>query len=97
MPNDSYYDEEPSSSPDDTMDEDKATPDEKVGIVPTSFFKSPDVKPGDREMIEVLDVYDGEVTIKCVYGEDDKEDREEPMSDESAPSEAETADMGMMG
>jgi hypothetical protein len=46
-------------------------------------------------MVEIVEVYEGEVSIKCVYGEDDdKEEAEEPApSDVSAPTEAEDPSM----
>lgn len=97
MPED-YYDE---SAPDMAGGEDNSVarenksedrvPESKLALVQSSFFKGP-VRPGDREMVEVVDVYENEVSIKCVYGEDDEEKEEEPgleMSDQSAPSEAE--------
>lgn len=98
MPQD-YYDDE--SAPEMAGSEDASvaredkseerTPESKLALVQSSFFKNPP-KPGDREMVEIVDVYENEVSIKCVYGEDEEEEPEEPglgMSDESAPSEAE--------
>jgi hypothetical protein len=64
--------------------EQNATPENKLALVQTSFFKEPP-KPGDREMVEVVDVYENEVSIKCVY------DEEEEPTEEAAP------DMEMMG
>lgn len=79
-----YYedsDQEPSM-----VDPEVDVPEEKLGLVPLSFFKNK-VSPGDREMIEVVKIYDNEVAIKCVYGDKDKE---EPAEDEdmgvAAPS-----------
>jgi hypothetical protein len=73
-----------------------ATPENKVALVQSSFFREPP-KPGDREMVEIVDVYENEVSIKCVYDEEEEEEpMEEPglgMSDQSAPSEAEDAMM----
>ena len=101
MPQD-YYDE---SAPDMAGSEDNSvarenksegsTPENKLALVQSSFFKNPP-RPGDREMVEIVDVYENEVSIKCVYGEDEEEEAEEPglgMSDESAPSQAEDAMM----
>lgn len=80
MPED-YYDEESASSPAPAAEAEgrstkskDTTAEAKLGLVPASFFKGP-VTPGDREMVEVVDVYDDEVSIKCVYGE--KEEKEE--------------------
>jgi len=68
-------------------------PESKLALVQTSFFNKPP-KPGDRETVEIVDVYENEVSIKCIYGEEKEEEEEsmgEPgmeMSDQSAPSEA---------
>lgn len=53
-------------------EEKEETPDSKLALVQTSFFKTPP-KPGDREMVEIVEVYDGEVSIRCVYGEGEEE------------------------
>jgi|SRR6185436_458618 len=75
------------------------TPENKLALVQSSFFKGP-VKPGDREMVEIVEVYENEVSVKCVYGDDDDDDdsdtddaSEMGMSDASAPAEAEDAMM----
>lgn len=62
---------------------------EQLSLVPKHFFKdSP--KPGDREMVEVVSVYDGEVSIRCVYGDkDDKGGKEEDESSSERESEPE--------
>jgi hypothetical protein len=67
---------------------------DQLALVPKHFFKE-EPKPGNREMVEIVEVYEGEVSIKCVYGEDDdKEEAEEPApSDVSAPTEAEDPSM----
>ena len=98
--NSDYYDHEDESGDDSNMDmegKESDTPEEKMGLVPLSFF-SKDVKPGDTEKVKVLSIQDGEAVIKCVYGKgDDKEDKgqgqEEEMSDASGPSEAEDSMM----
>jgi len=68
------------------------TPESKLALVQTSFFNKPP-KPGDREMVEIVDVYENEVSIKCIYGEGEEKgglpEGEPGMSDQSAPSEAE--------
>lgn len=85
------------SQPDNPMVNDEEKSDEtedQLALVPTSFFanKKGEVKPGMRETVEVVNVYENEVSIKCVY--EDKKDEEEPeMSDESSPSEAEDSMM----
>jgi hypothetical protein len=99
MPED-YYDDEsaPAMAEDasvarETPKED-STPENKLALVQTSFFKGP-VRPGDQEMVEVVEVFENEVSIKCVYGEDEEE-AEEPglgMTDESSPAQAEDAMM----
>lgn len=90
-----YYDNEDSSQKSgtmDTMDEGMDTPDEKLGLVPMSFFNNK-VNPGDHEMVEVVKVYDNEVAIKCVYGKEADKEPEEEMSAASSPSESESSDM----
>lgn len=77
----------------DNEKEDGEATEDQLSLVPKHFFKE-EPKPGMREMVEVVDVYEGEVSIKCVYGDkddDDKEDdmEEEGMSSESSPVEAE--------
>lgn len=60
---------------------------DQMSLVPTNFFKE-EPKPGMREMVEVVEVYDGEVSIRCVYGDKDdeskKEESEEGMETEPA-------------
>ncbi len=96
MPDDFYDNDESDNSHDDSMDMEgeNSTPEEKLGMVPLTFFKK-DVEPGDTEKIEVVRIADGEAVIKCIYSEGDKEEKsEEPqMSEESAPSEAEDSMM----
>jgi len=89
----------PSSAEADEQDTTKGSNDDnksdetedQLSLVPKSFFKD-EPKPGDREMVEVMEVYDDEVSIKCVYvDKDDKGDKEEKESD----SESETEDSMM--
>ncbi len=87
---------EDASAASDTEKEDR-TPESKLGLVQSSFFKGP-VKPGDQEMVEVVDVYENEVSIKCVYGDEEDKEGEAPMEEPgmeggAAPSEAEDAMM----
>jgi hypothetical protein len=49
---------------------DENVPENKLALVQTSFFNTPP-KPGDREMVEVVSVYENEVSIKCIYDEDE--------------------------
>jgi hypothetical protein len=64
---------------------------EQLSLVPKHFFKDAP-KPGNREMVEVVSVYDDEVSIKCVYGDKDdksgKEEDESPAEIESEPEDA---------
>jgi len=95
MAND-YMDQQDEGSQDNSdMDmENDNTPEEKMGLVPLSFFNK-DVKPGDKETVEVTAIKDGEAVIKCVYGEgkDEGGSDESDTSDSSAPSEAEDSMM----
>jgi len=91
MPDDLYGDggdDEPTARVDDQLD----VPEEKLGLVPMSFFKNK-VSPGDKERIEVVKVYDDEVAIKCIYGEDDDESSEEDDMEMAAPPEAEADEL----
>lgn len=56
-------------------DEKSDETEDQLALVPTSFFanKKGEIKPGMRETVEVVHVYENEVSIKCLY----KEDREE--------------------
>lgn len=96
MPTD-YMDDEssPSTAEDQSVandtnrtKEDKSDETEdQLALVQSSFFKEPP-KPGMREMVEVVEVYENEVSIKCVYGDD--EDKEEAKEEEpESPPEAE--------
>ena len=68
---------------------------DQLSLVPKHFFKD-EPKPGNREMVEVVSVYDGEVSIKCVYGDkDDKGDKEENESESEEKSESEPEDAMM--
>lgn len=55
--------------------------DEQVALVPKGFFrKAPE--PGMREEVEVVEVYEDECSIRCVYDKEDEEtaESEAPMS-----------------
>ena len=78
-------------------DEKSDETEDQLSLVPKHFFKE-EPKPGDREMVEVVEVYEGEVSIKCVYGDKDEdkkeEEGEEGMEPESSPmAEAEDSMM----
>lgn len=86
-------DESSPSQPDNPMVNEEESSDEtedQLALVPTSFFqnKKGEVKPGMREMVEVVQVYENEVSIKCVYEEKEEESPEgEMMEDTPAPPE----------
>lgn len=106
MADENMYDEEssPPTSEDasvangsnDTEDNNKSEETEdQLSLVPKHFFKD-EPKPGDREMVEVVSVYEGEVSIKCVYGDkDDKGGKEEKESESEDQSESEPEDSMM--
>jgi hypothetical protein len=88
MPDD-YYDE---GSDESRVDDQVDVPEEKLGLVPMSFFKSK-VSPGDKEQIEVVKVYDDEVAIKCIYSKDKEESSEDEDTDTAGPSEAQADEL----
>ena len=98
--NGSMMDDEasPSTAEDPSMKEgtkeDKSDETEdQLSLVPKHFFKD-EPKPGNREMVEVVSVYEGEVSIKCVYGDkDDKGGKEEKESASEEKSESEEDSM----
>ena len=76
--------------------EDSDETEDQLSLVPKHFFKA-EPKPGDREMVEVVDVYEGEVSIKCVYGDkDDKDDKGEKEEDESSSESQSEPEDAMM-
>jgi hypothetical protein len=92
---DEMYDEgaapDEGAFPADSEEKSESTEDQ-LALVPKHFFKE-EPKPGNREMVEIVEVYEGEVSIRCVYGED-KEEAEEPAPESvSAPTEAEDPSM----
>lgn len=82
-------DEEASPSESEGMDREHKSDEteDKLALVPMSFFKE-HPKPGKRETVEVVEVYENEVSIKCVYGEGKKEEK----SEEESESEPEAED-----
>jgi hypothetical protein len=98
MPDDMYDEADSSlagseseSAASDTKDKKSDETEDQLALVPKHFFKD-EPKPGDRETVEVIEVYEGEVSIKCVYGEKEEE-KEEPESEMAAPSESEDSMM----
>lgn len=92
---DDYYDSDEGSSDDSDMDmesHESDTAEEKMGLVPLSFFKG-EVKPGDTEKVKVMSIQDGEAVIKCVYGNDKDDEGGKEMSDASSADEAEDSMM----
>ena len=76
----------------DTKDDNKSDETEdQLALVPKHFFKD-EPKPGEREMVEVIEVYEGEVSIKCVYGDKDDDKEEESDGDDEGESESEQED-----
>lgn len=73
----------------DTDDEKSDSTEDQLALVPKHFFKS-EMKPGDREMVEVVESYEGEYSIKCLYEEDDETDSEDASSEtmENEPTDA---------
>lgn len=75
-------------------DEKSDETEDQLALVPMSFFSSKgNPKPGMRETVEVVNVYENEVSIKCVYDDEDKEEKSEGETSEAAPAEAESDSM----
>lgn len=86
MAQDDMYDESSPSmaaAPESKEDNTDETEDQ-LALVPTNFFKDTP-KPGMREMVEVVEVFEDEVSIKCIYGEKEEDE-------EMSESESETED-----
>ena len=66
----------------------------QLSLVPKHFFKD-EPKPGNREMVEVVQVYEGEVSIKCVYGDKDDDKGEESDGDGEGADVSEPEDSMM--
>jgi hypothetical protein len=97
MARDNYMDDEaaPATAEDDPMadsEEKSDETDDQLALVPSHFFKNQPPKPGQRETVEIVQVYENECSIKCVYSEDDDEDEEEDGSEEYAEAPAEPED-----
>jgi len=83
---DSENDSENANEPDKKEAKSEETEDQ-MSLVPKHFFKD-EPKPGNREMVEVVEVYDGEVSIRCVYGDkDDDKNEEESEEMENEPED----------
>jgi len=97
MARDNYMDDEaaPATAEDDPMadgDEKSDETEDQLALVPSHFFKKQPPKSGQREMTEIVQVYENECSIKCVYSEDEDEDEEEEEDSEEyaeAPAEPE--------
>jgi hypothetical protein len=92
----SYYDEsEPTTAPAKksapAKQDDSDETEDKLALVSKGFFKN-EPKPGMREKVEVVQVYEDECSIRCVYG-DDKEEKDEGETAESGPASDDTDDM----
>ena len=83
--------EDSGAFPENPEEKSDATEDQ-LALVPKSFFKE-EPKPGNREMVEIVEVYEGEVSIKCVYDDEEKEEEAPPAESVSAPEEAEDPSM----
>lgn len=88
MASDNYMDDE--AAPSTAENELGVTPDEKgdetedqLALVPNHFFRNPP-KPGMQEKVEVVEVYENESSIKCIYDKDKDEDKEEESEEEYA-------------
>lgn len=66
---------------------------DQLALVPNHFFKrQPDnpLKPGQREEVEIVQIYEGESSIKCVSNYDKKDKNEHgegTPAEENAPDE----------
>jgi len=76
----------------DTADDKSDETEDQLALVPKHFFKE-EPKPGNREMVEIVEVYEGEVSIRCVYGDDEEEEEAAAPESVSAPTEAEDPSM----
>lgn len=84
-----YDDASPSeaqSAAHDTRDSKSDETEDQLALVQKSFFKD-EPKPGNREMVEIVQVYENEVSIKCVYGEGEKAEEEEEEESQTMPPE----------
>lgn len=80
---------EDQSAATDSRDDKSDETEDQLALVPSHFFKD-QPKPGMREMVEVVQVYENEVSIKCVYGDDEeKEENNEGDHPSEAPAEDE--------
>ena len=86
------YDDEsaPSTAEDPAMggaDEKSDETEDQLALVPSHFFKNQPPKPGQRETIEIVQVYENECSIKCVYEGGEEEAEEEYAEEPAAPED----------
>jgi hypothetical protein len=92
-----YYDDAPAAAPNEPTEppgpseEDQA----KTSILPKSFFAD-DAKPGDKCVVEVTAVHDGDVEVKYFSKEEEPGEPEPPEAEAAAP-EAPDSMAGMLG
>lgn len=94
--NDMYDESEPTTAQNPSTgggDEKSDETEDQLALVPSHFFKKQPPKPGQRETVEIVNVYENECAIKCVYGEGEDEEEGEEEYAESEP-EAEDEMMG---
>jgi hypothetical protein len=93
MARDNYMDDEsaPSTAEDPMADSEEKSDetDDQLALVPSHFFKNQPPKPGQRETVEIVQVYENECSIKCVYSEDEEEEEEGEEEYAEAPAEPE--------
>jgi len=70
-------------------DEKSDETEDQLALVPSHFFKNQPPKPGKRETVEIVQVYENECSIKCVYSDDEDEEED---SEEHAEAPAEPED-----
>jgi hypothetical protein len=87
MDNDESSPSTSGSTPMDQTPEKADETEENLALVPKSFFKN-EPKPGGREEVEIVQVYEDECSIKCVYKDEEKSESEEEMAEgETAPED----------
>jgi hypothetical protein len=95
MANDLYDDESAPSTADNTstdVEEKSDETEDQLALVPNQFFKKQPPKPGQRETVEIVEVYEGECSIKCVYKDEDEDEEAEEAEEEMAGPAPEAED-----
>ena len=99
MADDMYDESEPTTAESDEMADSDNGPDKKdaksdesedqLALVPKSFFKN-EMNPGDREKVEVVEAYEDEYSLKCIYDDDAEKDEGEESEEktENEPTDA---------